>query len=140
MKRIYYIMHNFNQIGKDTFMKKNQVEDYLNNSMYGTKSFLTEEDVNFLGTFKERTYMALTKEQVLLGNHIDKISQLIHRKSDITLYLNGKIPLKYFIPYIKCAQKYKKTYTIVQTNLNEKSYGLILSSSKAIDEPLQIFL
>lgn len=120
-------------------MKKSTVDDYLTKGQYGTKSFLTDDDANFLGTFKERTYIALTKEQVFLGNHTNHISQLLRKKSDVTLYLNGQIPLSNLMPYMKCAQKYKKTYTIIQTNLNEKSYGLIVAASTAIDESLQVF-
>ena len=52
--------------------------------------------------------------------------------------LNAQIPLKILHPYIQCAQQLHKPYLLVQSNLKETSFGLVVSASEAAETEAKV--
>ena len=114
-------------------MKKNRIDEYIQKGQYGVKSFLTAHDADFLGTFKERCLLAWCKERIYSGASVIKVQHALKKRPDTILRLNAQIPLKILHPYIQCAQQLHKPYLLVQSNLKETSFGLVVSASEAVD-------
>lgn len=120
-------------------MNNNQVNDYLKFGVYGTKQFQSAMDKNYLGSFRERCYLALTKKQVFQKEYTKEVAKYLKAYADISMLINGSIPLQITKPYIELARMQHKTFTMIQTDLNENSYGLVLIASEAINQSPKLF-
>ncbi len=110
------------------------IDDYIQQGMYGTRQTKPDERRKFLGTIRERIVIALTKDQVREKGIYKQVEQAIKENRNARLYLNGNINYKVLSKYTKIASKYDVSYTFV-TNKNSKSeIGLVLAYDHAIDK------
>lgn len=71
-------------------MKKRNVDDYLQEGIYGTPETKPSERKQYLGTIRERVILVLTKGQVMQGTAKKELSSRMKQYKDATLLLNGK--------------------------------------------------
>lgn len=88
----------------------------------------------FLGTFRERIVIALTKEQVKEHGIYPQVEEAIKENPKATLYMNGHMIYGDFSKYTKLASKYNVTFTIVTNKDHNSEIGLVLAHDYAIDK------
>ena len=131
------MIHFFEKGGKK--MAKKDIDDYLQEGMYGAKEINPAERKVFLGTLRERVVFVLTKGQVMKAKGIKELEQKIKEHPNASILLNGNVTFRYFKPYRQLATKYNVLYTTVNNRDAESDYGLILTYDHAVDQD-DIFL
>ncbi|WP_226035548.1 YueI family protein [Aquibacillus saliphilus] len=115
-------------------MKKNDVDDYLQEGIYGSREINPSERKLFLGTFRERVVLALTKAQVMQGQGKTEVEQLMRENPKSRLLLNGNVSIRFFKPYKKLASKHNIRYTSVKNRDAKSDYGIVLTLDYAVDK------
>lgn len=110
------------------------LDDYLQQGMYGQKEINPDERRKFLGTLRERVVIALTQAQVREENIFTEVEEALKSNRDATLLLNGNIDYAHLSKYIKLASKYNAEYTIVTNSEHNSEIGLVLAHEYAVDK------
>lgn len=113
--------------------KLKEVNDILSEGIYGKKEPKAEEKREFLGTYRERIVLVLTKEQVREPGVYKEVQEKMKGNTNLTLLLNGKLAIKVFSNYIKMAEENKITYKIVTNLESDTNIGLVLADNKAVN-------
>ncbi|QGH33045.1 DUF1694 domain-containing protein [Gracilibacillus salitolerans] len=115
-------------------MAKKDVDDYLQEGIYGAKEINPDEKRKYLGTFRERVVLALTKSQVRGEKGLAEMENVMRQFPHTTVLMNGNMSLRFFKPYRELANKHHITYTYVSNREAESDYGLILATKTAVDK------
>lgn len=110
------------------------LEDYLNQGIYGKKEINPEEKKKFLGTFRERVAIALTVNQLYQPKVYDEVEREMKNYPKAKLLLNGSVNYEHLSKYVKMANKYNIPFTMVENKGNETDIGLVLTCDNAIDK------
>lgn len=110
------------------------IDDYLEKGMYGAKEINPGEKKKYLGTYRERVLVALTKEEVLSQQFLPELEKAILESPDSKLLLNGLLHYNSMRPYIKLAEKCKHEFSIVSRLEGETDLYLVLACQKAINK------
>ncbi|WP_338672853.1 YueI family protein [Listeria seeligeri] len=110
------------------------IDDYLEKGMYGAKEINPAEKKKYLGTYRERVLVALTKEEVLSQQFLPELEKAILGSPDSKLLLNGLLHYNSMRPYIKLAEKCKHEFSIVSRLEGETDLYLVLACQKAINK------
>ncbi|WP_270995321.1 YueI family protein [Listeria seeligeri] len=110
------------------------IDDYLEKGMYGAKEINPAEKKKYLGTYRERILVALTKEEVLSQQFLPELEKAILESPDSKLLLNGLLHYNSMRPYIKLAEKCKHEFSIVSRLEGETDLYLVLACQKAINK------
>ncbi|EFS02648.1 YueI [Listeria seeligeri FSL S4-171] len=110
------------------------IDDYLEKGMYGAKEINPAEKKKYLGTYRERVLVALTKEEVLSQQFLPELEKAILQSPDSKLLLNGLLHYNSMRPYIKLAEKCKHEFSIVSRLEGETDLYLVLACQKAINK------
>lgn len=110
------------------------VDDYIQQGIYGEKQTKPDERRRFLGTLRERIVIALTQSQVREPGVYKQVEDALKENQKAHLYLNGNMSYGEFSKYIKAAGKYKVDYTIVTNKDHNSEIGLVLAYDYAIDK------
>lgn len=113
-------------------MPDEQLDLYIKQGIYGTFETKPEERNVYLGTLRERIYVALTAGQVRQNKIYDEVIKALGTGRDKVLLLNGTIDYGALSKYIKAANKEKIPFTIV-SDQNKTKIGLIVASEHAVD-------
>jgi uncharacterized protein YueI len=115
-------------------MKKNTVDDYLNNGIYGTPEIKGEERKVFLGTIRERIEIALTNGQVMKATTYPEVTNALKQTKNVKLLLNGNITYSFLSKYIKLANQYNVPFSLVQDNESSNPMGLVVTHDVAVNK------
>jgi len=115
-------------------MTNPNLDDYLQQGMYGTKETKPEERRKFLGTIRERIVLALMQNQVREENVYKEAEEAITGNKGAKLYLNGHLDYSYLSKYLKIASKQNMEYTIVTNNDYNSEIGLLIAYDHAVDK------
>lgn len=115
-------------------MSKPNVEDYLQQGIYGQKEINPDEKRKFLGTFRERVIIALTQSQVRENDIYQEVADAIKANGEAKLLLNGNMAYSYLSKYTKLGNQYGVEYTIVTNKDYNSELGLVLADAHAIDK------
>lgn len=118
---------------------KKDVDDYLQDGIYGAKEINPAERKVFLGTLRERVVFVLTKGQVMKAKGVKELEKNIIDNPGATILLNGNITFRFFKAYRQLATKHNVLYTTVNNRDAESDYGLVLTYDYAVDQT-DIFL
>ncbi|WP_456279307.1 YueI family protein [Bacillus sp. AK128] len=113
---------------------KPNIDDYLNQGIYGTKEIKPEERNQFLGTLRERVVAVLTQQQVREPGTYIELEELLKLHPKATLYLNGNITYTYLSDYIKLANKHDNGFKLVTNKKVNSELGLVLAYDYAVDQ------
>ncbi|EEL29028.1 hypothetical protein bcere0018_19900 [Bacillus cereus Rock1-15] len=119
--------------GVKNMVNKN-VEDYLQEGIYGQKQNKPEERNMYLTTLRERVEIALTIGQVMQSNVYSEVAGSMRSSQSLQLLLNGGIAYPHLSKYIKLANEKNVPFTIVQNKDTKTPIGLVLTHATAIDK------
>ncbi|AYM03615.1 YueI family protein [Levilactobacillus yiduensis] len=117
--------------------EKSQMEQHLQNSVYGTPKINPDEQRHYLGTFRERVSLAMTIAEVTDRKSLDAFITEITAHPDYQVILNGHIDQADLAPYLKLASQHNLKFTIRQDTIygvNDSDLGLIVASDTAINQ------
>ncbi|MGP7819436.1 YueI family protein [Niallia sp. 01092] len=115
-------------------MSNPNLDDYLQQGMYGSKETKPEERRQFLGTLRERVVVALKQSQVREDGVYNEVKEVIKNNAGAKLFLNGHLDYAYLSKYIKIADGNKMEYTIVTNKNYVSEIGLLVAYDHAIDK------
>jgi uncharacterized protein YueI len=115
-------------------LKKPNVEDVLQQGIYGPLETKPDERRQFLGTLRERIIIALKRSQVNENSIYPQVEQEMKTNPQAHLFLNGNMDYMKLSKYVKLAAKYKLEHTIVTNKEHDTDIGLILAMDYAIDK------
>ncbi|EKE31579.1 hypothetical protein MJ3_07358 [Salimicrobium jeotgali] len=114
-------------------MRKREVEDYVQEGIYGTPETKPGERRRYLGTLRERIVLVLTKSQVMQKKGMAELEKEMRSYDRATLLLNGKISYRFRKPYSRLARKYGVHTKSVSDQQKETEIGAVLT----VDYPLE---
>ncbi|SET00000.1 Uncharacterized protein YueI [Oceanobacillus limi] len=114
-------------------MTKKNVEDYLNEGIYGTRLPKQGERNYFLGTLRERIVLALKKGQVMTDKGLEKLEEEMKKNKDAKLIFNGDVASKFLKEEKELADKYNIPYTVVTNEESETDIGAVLAYDYAVE-------
>ncbi|HLO10666.1 MAG TPA: YueI family protein [Pseudoneobacillus sp.] len=117
-----------------SFLERDQVDEYLQQGIYGPKEIKPDERKRFLGTLRERIVVALTQSQVRESKVLTQIEKIMKDHPKAHLYLNGQIEYNSLSKYLKVAGRIGIPFTIVNNKDVETDIGLVLAYDYAIDK------
>ncbi|WP_453991768.1 YueI family protein [Bacillus nitroreducens] len=120
-------------------MTKQNVDDYLQQGIYGAKEIKPEERKKFLGTIRERVVWALTQSQVRENKVFQEIQDACKKDNRVHMYLNGHMNYRFLSKYVQLAGQYNIQYTLVTNKEYNSDLGLVLAYDHAIDKE-EIFI
>lgn len=115
-------------------MRKPNVDEVLQQGIYGPMETKPEERRKFLGTLRERIIVVLTKPQVGENEIYPQVERFMKENPEAHLFLNGNMDYSVLSKYVKLAAKYKLEHTIVTDKEHGTDIGLVLASDHAIDK------
>lgn len=110
------------------------LDDYMQNGIYGAKETKPEERRKFLGTLRERVVIALNQSQVIEPSLYKEIIDAMKKNAGAKLYLNGHLDYSYLSKYIKEANQEEMDYTIVTNKDVDSEIGLLIAYDYAINK------
>lgn len=110
------------------------IDDYLNQGMYGPLQTKPDERRKFLGTLRERVIIALTKVQIREEGIYPEVEEALKNNPKGNLLLNGNMNYSYLSKYTKLAKKYNIESSIVTNKDYDSEMGLVFASDSAIDK------
>jgi len=115
-------------------LSKPTIDDYLDNGIYGQKQTKPDERRKFLGSLRERIVIALTQSQVREKGVYKEVQESLKKHPDAKLLLNGNMSYSYLSKYIKLADTYHVSFSMVTNKEIETDIGLVLAYDHAIDQ------
>jgi uncharacterized protein YueI len=115
-------------------MANQNVDDYLQQGIYGKKELKPEERRKYLGTLRERVLVVLYQSQVLEKQVYPEITQLIKQHPKAFMFLNGNMNYADLIKYVKLANDHNIRFKIVLNKDYNTDLGLVLAEEFAIDQ------
>ncbi|MEH7334079.1 YueI family protein [Neobacillus drentensis] len=115
-------------------MKKQTVEEVLQQGIHGPMETKPDERRKYLGTLRERIIVALLKNQVAETKVYPQIERYMKENPRAHLFLNGSMSYENLSKYVKIATKNKIEHTIVTNKGHDTEFGLILAMNYAIDK------
>jgi uncharacterized protein YueI len=127
---------------KDALKKlatKTELEKTISVALQGPPQIKLEEKRQYLGEFRERVLIALTKAQVMKSSVFPEIIETLHDKRAAKMLIHGDIDYRFRGKYQRLAAKIDKPYTVVHDPDLKGDVGLVIASDHAIDiEDIQI--
>lgn len=114
-------------------MAGKSVEDILEQGIHGVKEINPAERRKFLGTLRERIVLALLQSEVRAKTIDPKVKALFEEHQEAKLFLNGNVAYSDLSKYMKAANQYGITYTIVNNKEYNSEIGLVLAYDDAVD-------
>lgn len=117
--------------------EKSQMEQHLQNSVYGTPLVHPDEQRHYLGTFRERVSLAMTIAEVTNAQNVRAFTREINAHPDLQVIFNGHIDQSDLAPYLKATGQHNLKFTIRQDDFyghQTTDLGLVVASDHAIDQ------
>lgn len=120
------------EIGKN--YKLSIEEELIERDRAQNKFLQTQAEKNiYLGEYKERVIIALTKAQLLRGEIYPEVIEIMKSDLDVRiLKMTREVPIKNLKPYIELAERVELTYTLVDGLSYHGDIGLVLASNEAL--------
>ncbi|WP_163540069.1 YueI family protein [Gracilibacillus sp. YIM 98692] len=115
-------------------MAKKQLDDYIQEGIYGAKETNPDERRRYLGSLRERVVLALKKTEIRGKKGLYELEEAMRQYPDATMLMNGNMSVRFFKPYRDAAKKHHISYTSVTNRDAKTTYGIILAMDNAIDK------
>lgn len=100
--------------------------------LHGAPELKLEEKKIFLGEFRERVIMALTREDAQRTLAMDRVQEGINDPDAEMIIVNNRIPIDIMSKYMKLAKTFNKEYKTVDST-SSKAMGVVIASRRAVD-------
>lgn len=111
----------------------NELEKTITVGIHGTPELKPDEKATYLGEFKERVLVALTKGQVAETAIYPDIIQALQDKRTARMIISGDVSTNDANKYYQAARKYSKPYLIRHDQKYKSNIGLAVVGNDAVD-------
>ena len=117
-------------------MASDNLQNHLDNAVYGKPLLKPDEQKKYMGTFRERCYLTMTIAQMKESLNRENLLKEIGKYPEAFVLLNGAMDMTLQANYIKLLTQQNMPFTIVNDFVKDStdSYGLILASKQAVNE------
>ena len=115
-------------------MSKKEIDDYLQEGIYGVKELHPDEKKQYLGTFRERVILVVTKAQVRGKRGLNTFETILPQYPNASLLINGHMNISFSKPYRELAKKHHIPHTFITHEEHDSIFGLVLTADHAIDK------
>ncbi len=113
------------------------LQQHLDNSLYGTPQLKPDEQRKYLGTFRERCYLQMTLAQMRNQDLQDCLKTHVTDFEGAHCLMNNQVSDTLQADYIQILAAAAIPFTIVSSNQkSDDAIGLLLVSSEAVDESI----
>lgn len=112
------------------------MDPHLQTGLYGKKELNPDEQHHFLGTFRERVYMAQRVKTFGEEQYLAIWETVLLDHSDGILLINGNLDITVVNKYIQLATKYQVSFTLVTDALyhtNPEDMAVVLAAHTAVN-------
>ena len=113
------------------------VNDRLNNAMYGTPQTLPDQRRQYLGSLRERVLLAIRVKDLDNPRTFDLFKKHLADFPDRSALVNGKIDHQKMGPYLKLLAQEDFPFTLVnkpETPSEDDSFALLIIAQQAVDQ------
>lgn len=114
-------------------MSEQNLQDRLEQGMYGKPQLKPDEKRKYLGNFRERVYVIVTFDECKQTSARHQLKKIMMKFPNHQLFINGQLPTELQKKLIQIAQETKSHFTVVDTSLPENKSDL--AAVYAGDEP-----
>ncbi|KGX92006.1 hypothetical protein N781_02990 [Pontibacillus halophilus JSM 076056 = DSM 19796] len=114
-------------------MSQKDVDDIIQEGIYGKRETKPDERRRFLGTIRERVVLALTKGQLMQDKALQELESAMQEHRNTTLLLNGEVSSRFMTEEKRLAEKYSIPYTEVSNQGTSTDLGAVLTYDYAVD-------
>lgn len=113
------------------------VNDYLEKGLYGSPQIKPEEKKKYLGTYRERVFLAVTLDEMMGKDTHSLVQTELKNNPGHQLLLNSKLDSTKQQSYMVLAKKMQTDFKIVNTEQEKPTsdIGLVYSTDCAVDLP-----
>lgn len=111
----------------------NELEKTITVGIYGTPELKPDEKATYLGEFKERVLVALTKGQMAETAIYPAVIQALQDKRTARMIISGDVSSNDANKYYQAARKYSKPYLIRHDQKYKSNIGLAVVGNDAVD-------
>lgn len=113
------------------------LQQHLDNSLYGTPQLKPDEQRKYLGTFRERCYLQMTLAQMRNQDLQDCLKTHVTDFEGAHCLMNNQVSDTLQADYIQILATAAIPFTIVSSNQkSDDAIGLLLVASEAVDEAI----
>lgn len=114
------------------------LQQHLDKSMYGTPKIKPEEQAKYLGTFRERCLLSMTKSEMQNPGLQATLKKHLTEFKNYKALLNANLPESLQATYLTILSQAQIPFTITDSSLpcNEHSIGLLIVDSQAVNEEI----
>lgn len=118
-------------------MSQKDVNDYLEKGMYGTPQIKPEEKKQYLETYRERVFLAVTFEELASKDTLSLIKTELTNNPGHQLLLNSQLDSTIQQSYMILAKKTQTDFKIINTEQEKTTteIGLVYGTDCAVDFP-----
>ena len=113
---------------------KKDVDDYLQEGIYGARQTKPGERNKYLGTIRERVVLVLTNGQLMRKQGLEKLAQAMKDYPQAKLLLDRQVSYRFRKPYRQLASEHGIQHTTVDNKEVETDVGAVLAVEEAIDK------
>ncbi|WP_343063287.1 YueI family protein [Halobacillus locisalis] len=113
---------------------KKDVDDYLQEGIYGARQTKPGERKKYLGTIRERVVLVLTNGQLMREQGLEELAQAMKDYPEAKLLLDRQVSYRFRKPYRQLANEHGIQHTTVDNKEVETDVGAVLAVEEAIDK------
>ncbi|MCB8816040.1 YueI family protein [Desulfosporosinus shakirovi] len=114
-------------VNKDTSLQRIAL------GIHGIPELKHDEKLNYLGEFRERIILRLTKKQVAEKLIYPEIKEALNHTKNSKMLINGTLSPRFTDKYIEFAREMGKSYTMIHDPELTGETGLVVVSNEAVD-------
>lgn len=124
---------NLHKDALQNFANKTELERTISVGIQGPPELKPEEKIYYLGEFRERILISLTKAQVMQSNIFPEIIEALKDQRSTIMLIRGDIDYRFRDKYQKITIQNGKHYTVVHEPNLKGDLGLVIASDRAVD-------
>lgn len=111
------------------------VNDYLEKGLYGSPQIKPEERKKYLGTYRERVFLAITLTEITESDTLSLFKKELAEHPGQLILLNSLLSATVQQTYMQLAQKTNTPFKIINTEQDKTctDIGIVYSADSAID-------
>lgn len=126
--------HDFYDEAIKNLTKKSELEQTIAFGLHGPPEIKSEEKRQYLGEFRERVLLTLTKAQVMRSAIFPEILEALKDSRSTKMLIYGDIPYRFRNKYQKLATSMGKPFTVIHDPDLKGPIGLVIASDHAVEQ------
>lgn len=116
---------------------KSNVDQRIQNSIYGTPKIKPDEQRRYMGTFRERVYLTISVAEAKQQDWSSALQKELQKHPDSLVIINGNLEDRFTRPYITMANQMTVQFTIKtgnDTKTDDDNLAVVVTDHKAVYE------